>query len=363
MSSLSAMPRGVVVGSLTAALIGIAGLVACGPDTITQVGVQVPTGANLNVTPASARTLTVCTGDGPPGTYTYQLSDIVLGAGTRGTLSTPLGTTFSVPLGGCVDAAVLSFPSIVGETDIPTSITVTEIGRPAATNFKYIQATILELQSPTDVCLAPANFPCGQDTQIFTPSTALVINEFHGSVAAYFHEVVTPPTGKFTTFTQGGWGSIPRGNNPGQLLKTNFSVVYPTNSVSVGGTKTLTFTSAAAITKFLPQGSTPAILAASATNPATSAAGVFAGQILALRLSVDFSAAGVTTSGLGAMRITSGKLVGTTVSDALALANSVLGGNVAALPSGVTISDLNSIIDSINNNYDGGTTNNGYLAP
>ena len=43
------------------------------------------------------------------------------------------------------------------------------------------------------------------------------------------------------------------------------------------------------------------------------------------------------------------------------LANSVLGGNLAALPAGMTVSDLNSIVDSINNDFDGGTTNKGYL--
>ncbi|MDQ2667484.1 MAG: hypothetical protein M3Z05_15925 [Gemmatimonadota bacterium] len=100
----------------------------------------------------------------------------------------------------------------------------------------------------------------------------------------------------------------------------------------------------------------------SATNP-TSAAGVLAGQLLALRLSVDFSAAGVTRSGLGAMNVVSGKLAGLTVAQVVDMGNAVIGGNTGALPAGVSISDLNNVIGSINNNFDGGSTNNGYLTP
>ena len=165
----------------------------------------------------------------------------------------------------------------------------------------------------------------------------------------------------FTTFTQGGWGSKPSGNNPGQLLASNFALVYSGGSVTIGGTRTLKFTSASAIEAFLPQGGTPSTFAASATNPGSSAAGVFAGQVLALRLSVDFSTAGITKAGLAGLKLKSGKLAGQTVAQVLALANAVIGGNTGALPSGVSISDLNSIMDAINNNYDGGISNNAYL--
>ena len=132
--------------------------------------------------------------------------------------------------------------------------------------------------------------------------------------------------------------------------------------MTIGGTKTLKFTSSAAISAFLPQGSTPSILTASATNATSSSAGVFAGQVLALRLSVDFSVAGFKKAGLAALKVQSGKLAGLTVTQVLAMANAVLGGNTGALPAGVTISDLNNVVDAINNNYDNGTTNNGYLA-
>lgn len=168
-----------------------------------------------------------------------------------------------------------------------------------------------------------------------------------------------PPTGKFTTYTQGGWGAVPKGNNPGALLTRNFSTVFPGGSVWIGIGPKLTFTSAAAITNFLPQGSTAGILTASATNPTTSSAGVFGGQLLAATLSVAFSNAGITQTGLGAKTLVSGPLAGQTVNQVLALANSVISGG--ALPSGLTLSGLNDILDKINNNYDNGTQNLGYL--
>jgi hypothetical protein len=167
--------------------------------------------------------------------------------------------------------------------------------------------------------------------------------------------------GAYTTYTQGGWGANPHGNNPGALLQANFSKVYPGGSVSIGFNHKLEFASASAIANFLPQGGRPGVLTTGATNPSSSSAGVFAGQVLALQLSVDFSHAGITQGGLAALHLTSGALAGQTVTQVLGLANTVIGGGTSALPSGLSVSGLNSIIDSINNNFDNGTANNGYL--
>ncbi len=162
------------------------------------------------------------------------------------------------------------------------------------------------------------------------------------------------------TYTQGGWGAQPKGNNPGALLTKYFSSVYPGGYVGIGtSSRYLVFTSASAVIKFLPQGSTPGVLTGSAFNPTTSSAGVFAGQLLALRLNVDFSNAGRTATGLAGKKIVSGPLAGKSVNDVLNLANSVIAGG--ALPSGLTLSGLNDVLTAINENYDNGTTNNGYL--
>ena len=57
---------------------------------------------------------------------------------------------------------------------------------------------------------------------------------------------------------------------------------------------------------------------------------MFAGQTLALKLNVDFSAAGKLPLGLGALKVASGPLAGYTVDQVLALCNTVIGGNTGA---------------------------------
>lgn len=164
------------------------------------------------------------------------------------------------------------------------------------------------------------------------------------------------PDGTFYTYTQGGWGATPRGNNPASILAANFATVYP-NGLTVGSGFTLRFTSAAAVGAYLPAGGPPAALTASLVNPTSTAAGVFGGQVTALRINVDFSAAGVTVGPggpVGAMRIvgTSTPLDNLTVAQALAIAEAVLGGG--ALPAGMTIPNLNDLVTDLNEAFDNG---------
>jgi hypothetical protein len=173
-----------------------------------------------------------------------------------------------------------------------------------------------------------------------------------------------PPPGVYFTYTQGGWGAKPAGNNPGRLLANNFDAVYgASGGVSIGsGSRIVKFTTAKAIQDFLPQGGTAAVLRSSATNPTSTAAGVFAGQVLALTLSVDFSEKGIRGPSdvpLGDLFIASGALKGQTVNHVLELANQALAGE--PLPAGLTISGLNEIVDRINNNFDNGTRSNGFV--
>ena len=163
----------------------------------------------------------------------------------------------------------------------------------------------------------------------------------------------------YTTYTQGGWGAKPSGNNPGALLASKFGSVYGCDGLCIGSYKTLSFTKACAIETFLPQGGTPGVLGATKTNPTSSAAGVFAGQVLALQLSVDFSKHGVTKSGLEQLHLASGPLKTWRIDEVLKLANQVLGG--CSLPRGLSLSDLKGVVDAINNNYDNGTTDLGYI--
>lgn len=166
------------------------------------------------------------------------------------------------------------------------------------------------------------------------------------------------PSRPLTTYTMGGWGSSPCGNNPGTLLARNFATVFP-NGLTVGGGKTLKFTSARGIENFLPCGGTAAKLQQSYINPTTKL-GVLAGQVVALRLGVSFSNAGVTAGGLANATFVSGKFAGQSVGQVLALAEAALGG--APLPPGISYADLSNACALVNENYDEGR-NLGNLNP
>lgn len=191
-------------------------------------------------------------------------------------------------------------------------------------------------------------------------------------------------TGDFTTFTQGGWGAKPNGNNPGQLLHVNFATVYP-GGVEVGivgdggssmtfkdGTVTtcktdpktktqtctqVTITGDQAIEAYLPAGGTAGKLSADLINPTSTSAGVFGGQVLALRLNVDFSKAGITQGpggpvGYLILHDTGTSLDGQAVAAILAAAETALGGG--ALPDGFTYATLNDLVTSLNEAFDNG---------
>ena len=165
--------------------------------------------------------------------------------------------------------------------------------------------------------------------------------------------------GDFRTQTQGGWGSIPSGSNPGVYLHSNFAGAFP-NGMTIGCNHTIEFTSAQAITDFLPQGGTPAPITTSYVDPTTQT-NVFAGQVTALSLSVRFDQYdpnfGSSSTLLKDLVIGSGPLAGQTVEFALMQANNKLGGCISVY----SISDLNSTISSINQNFVDGTMDNGYL--
>jgi len=189
-------------------------------------------------------------------------------------------------------------------------------------------------------------------------TTAVTLTAGQNRVDADFGYVAVAVV-KFTTYTQGGWGSKPSGNNPGKLLETNFSKLSGCG-LTIGGRSTLKFTSASAVDTFLPAGGTAGTLSCSATNPTTSKGGVLAGQVLALQINLAFSNAGITQKGLGALKLQSGAFSGYTASSFAALANKVLGGD-SCLPRGATLSDVVDAATKINENFDNGTVNKGFL--
>jgi len=194
----------------------------------------------------------------------------------------------------------------------------------------------------------------------FTAATGTAANE---------HRVrwITPPQTNCTpgkTFTIGGWGADPQGNNPGVYLQANFAGAFP-SGLTVGNTSgnyNVHFTSAQAITDYLPAGGPSKKLTTNYTNPATTdLKNTLVSQLIGVTLAVgfdnydpNFSPSGTT---LGNMVINSGPFTGWTVNQFLAAANAALGG--AASP--YTLDQFTATATAINENYDGGTVNNGFL--
>lgn len=156
------------------------------------------------------------------------------------------------------------------------------------------------------------------------------------------------------TYTQGGWGAACNGGNPGCYLNANFATAFP-GGLTIGClSNNITFSTALDIQNFLPAGGTATSL------PATN--NVLLGQLVALKLNVVFDASNANFSPsaqtLGNYVITSGVFNGMTVSQFLQVAENVIGGCSNAY----SFSDINSAATAINQNYDNGTTDAGFLS-
>jgi hypothetical protein len=179
-------------------------------------------------------------------------------------------------------------------------------------------------------------------------------------------------TSNFLTYGQGAWGARPKGQNAGYLLATYYVVPYGTSPVVVGGKYTVTMTGPVPVQNFLPQGGRPVPLDGNYVDPPVKPGhrkphnklGSLAGETLALRLNVDFSAFFLTRAGLGVLKVASGPLAGQTVNQVLAFGNCVLGGTSIAACGGantLTYDAIEDTIERINKNYEGGTVDRHYL--
>ena len=165
--------------------------------------------------------------------------------------------------------------------------------------------------------------------------------------------------GDVITYPDDQWG------NPSvsiaQLLLAHFDAVYFSASgvLQVGGPNTMTFTSAEAVLNYLPAIGTPGPLVGNLVNPLNSVSSAFGGVVVALKLNVDFSAAGHT---IGTAAVPFGSLTlcgleapldglnGITVADFLAIANTALGGGASSLP----ISELYLLAITLNGSFENG---------
>lgn len=177
-------------------------------------------------------------------------------------------------------------------------------------------------------------------------------------------DTTTTDTLKFRTQTQGGWGTIAHGNNPGTYRDANFTAAFP-QGLTIGrmSGRYAKFTSSLAIQNFLPQGGTPNYLFGTYINPFTTSAGVLGGQVTALTLSIvfdeydpDFGEAPELLKDLKVADISS-PFYGMTVMAILDIANDFLSTGTGPYSAAA----INNVVSKINENFVDGTHDNGFL--
>lgn len=172
--------------------------------------------------------------------------------------------------------------------------------------------------------------------------------------------------GDVITHTQGNWGGTPSGTNAAAVLQNNYGAVYasPAGILELGipgaAGFSIVFTNSGAVLGYLPASGAPTSLTDDHLNPTTTEAGAFGGEVLALRLNVDFSDAGVT---LGTRGVAFGNLTlcnfpttpgieGMTVRQFLTQVESLLGGGAAVH----SIAELFLITSDVNASFEGAVT-------
>lgn len=169
-----------------------------------------------------------------------------------------------------------------------------------------------------------------------------------------------PDDKNLRTQTPGGWGAPPRGNNPGMYLHSNFDAAFP-SGLRVGCDYSMSFTSAQAITDYLPSGGTPTSLTYSYVNPVKKPKNTLASHVIALTLSTTFDQwdadFGESNTKLVNATITSGNFAGWTVGNVLTEANYVLGGCTSTY----SASQIQDVISKINESFVDGDKKTDFL--
>ncbi len=165
-------------------------------------------------------------------------------------------------------------------------------------------------------------------------------------------------TGDVVTLRQVEWGSAPILSTPAP-----FNTVYPTGLVigteGVPGQFLMAFSNGPTVLLYLPIAGPNATLAQNHVNPPNTIGGQLNGELVALTLNVDFSAAGLIGGtydvgdlhlcGLAAPTIVNGA----TVSSFLATGNKLLAGGTVA---GITLDDAAQLAADINGAFTAGTS-------
>jgi hypothetical protein len=207
---------------------------------------------------------------------------------------------------------------------------------------------------------SPPNYDCTFNV------SADVVTQFWG-------QTMPPLKAVFTTCTSGtpgcGWQAgdvitmrqVDWDNAPILATSTPFSTVYPlglrVGTLGIPGQFSILLSSGTTTLAYLPTVGANVALTQSYVDPVISAGGLFGGQLVALRLNVDFGAAGLIggTFDLGDLYLcgltTPAAVNGSTVSGFVTTANTLLArGSVP----GVSIDDASQLAALINSSFLGG---------
>jgi hypothetical protein len=354
--------------------------------------------ANFNVSNPRVNPSSITTNSGT-NTWCYGQSVVLTANGSLGTA----GGSFRWYEGGCGSGSGIGSSNVLSIT--PTAGTHTYYVRieDACSNSPCVSVTVtvfaLPVASPavySPVCIGssitfsgnppgmtsyawtgPNGFVSSAQNPVINPVGVnrigfytLVVTDNHGcsSLPVSVHlNVVSCTAGtrcnNFRTQGIGAWGAAPHGSNAGTYLQNNFAGAFSSpNYLTIGCNNKMKFTSSAAIRAYLPCGGTPAVLpAGTLTNPGCANGNTFASQVVALTLNVRFDLVYANFSQsaihLEDLIVHSGTFAGWRVAEVLNEANRLIGG----CGSIYTPSQMTTVLDQINTNYEDGHVNRGFL--
>jgi hypothetical protein len=156
------------------------------------------------------------------------------------------------------------------------------------------------------------------------------------------------------TYTAGAWPGV------ASFLVDNFITVYPGGAFEVGLEPQFMalWTDPFALVSFLPGSGAPGPLQSNLLDPTSTASGVFGGDVVALKLNIDYSDAGllgpfltIPFGNFALCNIGTLRLNGTTVRQFLGIVNTLLGGGSSGT---FTIADLDPVTKELNASFAGG---------
>lgn len=165
----------------------------------------------------------------------------------------------------------------------------------------------------------------------------------------------------YVTFTKTEWSADANGNNAGTIRDIYFLQAFP-QGLTVGGNYKIKLSSSKAAAVYLGSSGTPGKLTQNYSDPLQTEAGLLGTHLAALLLNVTMDGLSPIIKAIkfSDLVITQGRFQGKTVAEFMVLANAALGGADIA-SAGYSYSDLSDAASRINENFDSGSADKGFL--